>query len=94
MCNHPVFEAVDRGEELVKAINHPLLRHVHRANVVRWCIDGKITALKIGRSYFSTDKLIRESLLPKPAPAMPAIADRNNAALESIARTVKGGKRK
>jgi hypothetical protein len=89
---HPVFEAVDRGETLVKATKHPLLRHLHKSVIIRWCLAEKLTALKIGRSYFTTDSLVKDFLFPTKT-IEPPIQDRHKAALDSIHQMVgrKGG---
>jgi len=89
---HPVFDAVDKGEALVLATKHPLLKVRHRSNVIRWCLDGRIPALKIGSSFFTTDRLVKEALAPQPVVEKP-VQDRHLAALQSITKTLgkKGG---
>lgn len=88
----PVFDAVEKGEALVLASKHPLLRHLHCSNVIRWCVDGKIPALKIGRSFFTTDRLVKEALAPQPV-VKKSVKGRHLAALQSIRKTLvkKGG---
>jgi len=82
---HRVEEAARAGEALIIATKHPLLRRIHRSNVIRWILSGRLCALRIGRSYYTTDNLVRECLSP---PLPPTIQQRHQAAMERLGEIV------
>lgn len=88
---------VAAGADLIQVRAHPLLRHLNRSLVCRWLLSGRLTAIRMGTKWFSTDHQIRQFIQanqpqrPKPATA----EERHSAALARIAsisaRRKKGG---
>ena len=58
-----VVTRIENGEEPILAIRSPLLRHLNRATVFRWVMNGKLPAVRMGRQFFTVHSAIRESLL-------------------------------
>ncbi len=85
------------GAGLIPVRSHPLLRHLNRSLVCRWLLSGKLTAIRMGSKWFSTDHQIRKFIQAnQPQRANPATAEaRHSAALARIAsisaRRKKGG---
>ena len=95
ISSESLAEAANQGETLVLAISHPLLRHVNRSTVMRWIIQGKLPALRLGKKHFTSDAAVRQMLADSAVVApSPSVSDRNKKALDSIARLGKkrGGK--
>ena len=92
ITSEALAEAASQGEILVLAIAHPLLRHVNRSTVMRWIIQGKLPALRLGKKHFTSDAAVRQ-MLAASAVVVPtqSVSDRNAKALDSIARLKKRG---
>ena len=92
ITSESLAEAANQGEILVLAIAHPLLRHVNRSTVMRWIIQGKLPALRLGKKHFTSDAAVRQ-MLAASAVVVPtqSVSDRNAKALDSIARLKKRG---
>ncbi len=58
-----VVSRIENGEEPILAIKSPLLKHLNRATVFRWIMNGKLPAVRMGRQFFTVSSAIRESLL-------------------------------
>jgi hypothetical protein len=91
-----VLERIESGEEPILAVSYPAFRSLNRATVFRWLMSGRLPAVRMGRKFFTTASVARETLLsgaldqkagrPKKAPAIPATSHKQAVArLEALA---------
>lgn len=58
-----VYDRHNAGEELILAIRHPFLRRFHRNTVLRWISAGRLETMRIGRSFYTVDSLVKEAIV-------------------------------
>ena len=75
------------GEPLVRVYAIPCLKPLNQATIWRWCLKGKIPALRLGRDFFTVESLVHEAIAAEnasPSDVQTAGSLRHESAMASL----------
>ena len=75
------------GEPLVRVYSIPCLKPLNQATIWRWCLKGKIPALRLGRDFFTVESLVHEAIAAEnasPSDVQTAGSLRHESAMASL----------
>jgi len=81
------FARVAAGEPLLRVFKIPILRAMNQATIWRWCVKGRVPAVRLGRDWFACESLVNERLAEHnatPADVKAAGSASHEKAMESL----------